>query len=40
MNISQLIAYLKCEIFQRSTTLAAFDASVVAKLSGKIQNCI
>lgn len=40
MNIFQLIAYLKCEIFQPSTTFTVFDASIVPKLSGKIQNCI
>lgn len=40
MNIFQLIAYLKCEIFHPSIILAVFDASLVAKLSEKIQNCI
>lgn len=40
MNVFQAIAYLECEIFQHSTTLAVFDASVLAKLSGKIQNYI
>lgn len=40
MNIFQLIAFLKCEIFQHSATLAVFDASIVAKLRGKVKNCI
>lgn len=40
MNIFQLIAYLKCEIFHPSITLAVFDASLLAKLNKKIQNCM
>lgn len=40
MNIFQLIAYLKCEIFHPSITLAVFDASLLAKLNEKIQNCM